>query len=280
MNTNKPINAILLLLTGAALTTLGLLAGQAMSAYSKSDENPVAVTASSVLHYQGRLLDPDTGKIKDDGEYTMLFELYTQEEEGSPIWTETQTATVSKGIFSILLGEVTSLNPTDFNGQDLWLGVTVESDPQMTPRQPLAYVPYAFYANNAGNSNLANNANNADTLGGYSASSFAPASHGHIGLPKAYGYYASSGIQPGSYNVASAAWDNSWDAYRITFNGFNLNPNMVRLVSLEGNAVACQADATIRTSVQGDDLLVYVLNSSGTSIACDFHFIIFGEETR
>ncbi len=58
--------------------------------------------------------------------------------------------TVSKGIFSTLLGDVTAFDLSIFNGQDLWLGINVGADPQMSPRQPLAYVPYAIHADDAG----------------------------------------------------------------------------------------------------------------------------------
>ena len=43
-----------------------------------------------------------------------------------------------------LIGDGTPLDPLFFNGQQLWLGVTVDGDPEATPRQPTLPVPYAM----------------------------------------------------------------------------------------------------------------------------------------
>jgi hypothetical protein len=52
--------------------------------------------------------------------------------------------TDAKGRFSVLLGSNSPLNASDFAGVNRWLGITVESDPQMTPRTRIVAVPYAF----------------------------------------------------------------------------------------------------------------------------------------
>ena len=89
-----------------------------------------AVAVSQALHYQGRLLTPGTREPKPDGSYSMMFQLYNVSTGGAPLWAESKGVAVSNGLFSTLLGDTTPLNPSVFNGQELYLGVTVGSDPE------------------------------------------------------------------------------------------------------------------------------------------------------
>jgi hypothetical protein len=89
----------------------------------------------------------------------MVFRLYTVASGGSNVWSETQSVTVQNGLFSVMLGTSTSLSGVDFN-QTLYLGVTIESDDEMTPRKILGAVPAAFEAGNS------------QTLGGVASTSF------------------------------------------------------------------------------------------------------------
>lgn len=130
------------------------------------------VATTPALNYQGRLLDPVNGQPKADGAYTFTFRIYNTATGGAPLWTETKSVSVNKGLFSTLLGDTTPLDATIFTGQDLYLGVTIGTDPEAAPRQRLAHVAYALYAEKAGNANL---------LNGQGATAFAPATHNHSG---------------------------------------------------------------------------------------------------
>lgn len=106
------------------------------------------------INYQGKLTDTSNVSVAD-GTYNMEFKLYTVSSGGSPVWTETRTSgdkvQVTSGLFSIRLGEVTSLAGVDFN-QPLYLGVNIGGtstpgwDGEMTPRKKLGSVPSAFVA--------------------------------------------------------------------------------------------------------------------------------------
>jgi microcystin-dependent protein len=96
------------------------------------------------INYQGRLLD-SAGDPVVDGSYNIDFGLYTAATLGSPVWTESQTVTTQDGLFSVMLGSVSTLNAVDFN-QTLYLGIDVEADGEMTPRKILGSVPSAFEA--------------------------------------------------------------------------------------------------------------------------------------
>ena len=134
-----------------------------------------------VIQYQGRLLDTVSGQPKPDGAYAFAFRIYATATGGAPLWTESKSITVNKGLFSTLLGEITGLDLALFNGQELYLGVTVGTDPEAAPRQRLAYVAYALHAETAAVAATASQAANADLLGGQAAGAFAPASHTHSG---------------------------------------------------------------------------------------------------
>ncbi|MFM2339788.1 MAG: hypothetical protein RLZZ360_424, partial [Candidatus Parcubacteria bacterium] len=112
---------------------------------------PARAQFNEQINYQGRLLDA-TGSAVVDGTYAMSFRLYTVATSGSAIWTETLSGvnevTVIDGLFSVMLGSTSPLTGVDFN-QTLYLGVTIESDSEMTPRKILGAVPAAFVAKEA-----------------------------------------------------------------------------------------------------------------------------------
>ena len=132
-----------------------------------------------VIAYQGRLLDPVTGQPKVDGAYVMAFNLYPVATGGAPLWTESKSVQANKGLFSTLLGDVAPLTLSIFTGQDLYLGVTVGSDPEAAPRQRIGHVAYAIYAQSAATAANATSAANADLLDGQDATAFATALHQH-----------------------------------------------------------------------------------------------------
>jgi hypothetical protein len=97
------------------------------------------------MSYQGQLTDT-TGNPVPDGDYEMSFALYDAPTGGTALWSEAQTVTVINGIYTVILGQPENeLDPADFVG-DLYLGVTVAPDSEMTPRQPLTSVGYALRA--------------------------------------------------------------------------------------------------------------------------------------
>jgi hypothetical protein len=160
------------------------------------------------IHYQGRLLDPTTGQAKPDGGYQMVFSLYNVESGGAPLWTETKNVAVSRGLFSTLLGDTAALNLGVFDGQDLFLGVSVQGDPEATPRQRLAHVAYAIYAEraaNAANADSATNAANADTLDGQDSSAFALVGHTHSGADIVDGSITTADLADGAVTAAKLA---------------------------------------------------------------------------
>ena len=102
------------------------------------------------INFQGKLVNSD-GTNAADGNYDVVFQIYSVPSAGSPIWTETRTGgnqvAVTGGIFRVSLGSVTTLpGSVDFNTDNLYLGITVGADSKMTPRVQFASVPQAFNA--------------------------------------------------------------------------------------------------------------------------------------
>jgi hypothetical protein len=114
------------------------------------------------INYQGQLKNSSGAPLI--GNYSMVFTIYDAATSGTNLWSETQTVSCDAGLFNVLLGSVTPVSTEVFSGADRWLGVKVESDAEMTPRQKLVSVGNAFQANNA------------DNLGGQPASYYAAAS--------------------------------------------------------------------------------------------------------
>lgn len=102
------------------------------------------------IPFQGKLTNV-SGVSVADGNYDIVFKLYTVSSGGTAIWTGTHTVvngnavTVADGIFDVMLGSGTgnSLSGVNFN-QTLYLGITVESDSEMTPRKTIGVVPQSF----------------------------------------------------------------------------------------------------------------------------------------
>lgn len=117
----------------ATLMTAALLL---LTAVSASTATP------NVMSYQGRLLD-NIGDAVTDGVYSVQFTIYDDPVAGNSKWTETQNVTTSGGLFSVVLGSINPIADSVFNGADRYLGITVEADPELSPRTQLTTSPYA-----------------------------------------------------------------------------------------------------------------------------------------
>jgi hypothetical protein len=100
-----------------------------------------------LINYQALLTDATGNPI--DGSRTIQFKIYPTETAGSEEWSEIHTVTASNGLFSVMLGSFTPIPYTLFDGNDKYLSLKVENDPEMTPRKRLVSVGYAFQTYNA-----------------------------------------------------------------------------------------------------------------------------------
>lgn len=113
------------------------------------------------INYQGYLTDNSGNPV--NGDHTMTFTIYNADSGGTGLWTETQTVSVADGVYNVILGQPgNEINPGDIDG-NLYLGVTVGSDDEMTPRQSITATAFSL------RSALADDAG---TLDGLDASAF------------------------------------------------------------------------------------------------------------
>ncbi len=122
----------------------------------ETDRNSLAITIAFVfclslalnaavpplLSYQGRL--QDSGGNPLDGTYGMTFTIYDAPTGGSILWSESQIdVAVSGGLFATQLGKVNPLPASVFETEDVYLGITVGADPEMSPRQRIVTSAYS-----------------------------------------------------------------------------------------------------------------------------------------
>ena len=89
---------------------------------------------------QGVLTD-SLGNPISSGTFNMEFRLYSEEEGGTAVWTETQSVTVDEGVYSVGLGSVTPIE-LPFDAQ-YWLGISVDGGLELAPRLAFTAAPYA-----------------------------------------------------------------------------------------------------------------------------------------
>src|SRR5262249_41467526 len=99
------------------------------------------------LTQQGRLFHADGTTVT--GAVTMIFKAYSASTGGTALWSETQTVTLDDGYFSVQLSSNTQFPSTLWDGSVRYIGVSINSDPEMTPREQVVSVPYALVANDA-----------------------------------------------------------------------------------------------------------------------------------
>lgn len=120
-----------------------------------------------LINYQGKLTDTNNAPL--EGSHNLTFRIYNAETAGTLLWQETQSVTIQKGIFNVLLGAVTNLNiPFDV---PYFLEIVVGGE-VMSPRQRIASAGYAMRAEKADLATQTDNASNADTVDNQHANSF------------------------------------------------------------------------------------------------------------
>lgn len=126
-------------------TFLGLVAAALLC----PDTRGQVVTPPNTIHYQARLTQ---GSQPLDGPVVVTFKLYSQPVGGTELYSETQIAEATAGLFDARIGASTPIPPSLFTqNQNLFLGVAVNGDPESVPRYELSSTPFAIRAASAAN---------------------------------------------------------------------------------------------------------------------------------
>ena len=158
---------------------------------------------SSYIPIQGRLTDAGGSPL--NGTYSLTFRLYDVFTGGTALCADTRSVTVENGLFSKYMAA--SSCPID--GRQLYFSVEVEDDGEMTPRQYVDNVPYAWslrpgalvkYAL-SGDSSILHVENSGSGVGVFAASATGPALKlGGSGIVQSaaptYLWISGSGVRP------------------------------------------------------------------------------------
>jgi hypothetical protein len=132
-----------------AIVGVAILAALALTRASASPQTGVDAS-NNTLPFQGRLTTSTGAPVT--ASLPMTFRLYAAPSGGAALWQEvrgpgiTQTVAVVDGVFTVLLGEVTPLPAALTANPNLWLGITIANDPEMTPRTPIGSAVFALQA--------------------------------------------------------------------------------------------------------------------------------------
>ncbi len=223
---------------------------------------PAAQAAEGISHtinYQGKLMD-STGNLVADGNYNMAFVIYDAASVGNQLWsasttnglptgtTSTISVTVTSGLFSVLLGDVSNgqvaFPDSLFNNDSLYLGVTIGADSEMLPRKRLSSVPYSY---------------NSEMLQGQYASSTVAATGGDL-----------FALHQGSADSASSA---RTALYIETKGTSNLNDFLIRASNSASDVFTINREGNVTTTgnlvVDGSTKLNSTLAVSATSSLAD-----------
>jgi len=97
------------------------------------------------ISYQGRMTD--AGGAAVDTIVDITLQIYDDETATNLLWSETHVAVpVHQGLFQLMLGDITPIPDTVFNGDLRWLGFQIDAGPLSTPLTMLGSVPYAVGA--------------------------------------------------------------------------------------------------------------------------------------
>lgn len=215
------------------------------------------------IGYQG-FLKTASGNPVANGNYDMVFTIYSVSSGGTALWTGTHTATngnpvaVTNGSFHTYLGSGTGNTMTvNFTQDEYYLGITVGSDVEMTPRQRIGAVPQAF---------------NADTLGGLNSSSFITSLAAPSGSSANAGSIANSiltlsladGTNPGlvSTGAQTLAGDKTLSGNTALSGTLSITGNQTNTANLTINGNTTLGDATtdrltINSQLLGANALVF-----------------------
>ncbi|MFA6391164.1 MAG: hypothetical protein WCW66_00230 [Patescibacteria group bacterium] len=124
----------------------------------------VAVAALAAVpaqvSYQGQLTNAGAPA---SGELVFAFRIFDQNTAGSLLWSDTDTLTVTNGLFDAYLGSNTPLPKEIFTGAALWLEIDVAGE-TLEPRQQIVTVPYAFRSAMSDTAIVALNASGGESL--------------------------------------------------------------------------------------------------------------------
>ncbi len=129
---------LLILVLGMGAWMVGLARAQDTVPPREVEDPNIPLSSSNFIPIQGQLTDASGTPL--NGTYTITFRIYDQYTEGTPLCEEVKLLTLEDGLFSTYMYG----GDCSIDGRQLYLGVEVGSDGEMTPRQFIDNVPVAW----------------------------------------------------------------------------------------------------------------------------------------
>lgn len=119
--------------------TIGETAATTDQAEEPLEAAGVSATMSDIIPFQGRLTN--SAGVPLNGTYSIRLALYDVSTGGTALCSDTDNVAVTNGLFTFYMN---FCDPIDTDGsKQLYLGIKVESDAEMTPRQAVYPAPFA-----------------------------------------------------------------------------------------------------------------------------------------
>ncbi len=133
----KRVRWFMVLVVALALSMQFTLS-QAQEAGPGSGEVVIQADTGGFVPVQGKLTDSSGNPLS--GDYSIAVRLYNTASGGTALCSVLETVTISNGLFTLLV----PCGRAQIDGQQLYAGIQVGSDAEMTPRLPIYPAPYAF----------------------------------------------------------------------------------------------------------------------------------------
>ena len=179
----------------------------------------MAAPVNQSITYQGTLMNSAGNPLT--GTYTVIFSLYEVSSGGSALAMDKHAVQSSDGLFTTQI----AFNQNLYDGQGLWLGISIGADPEMTPRQEIRPVPYALslrpgaIIRGSGTTPILTVSRDGDSGNGINVTTSGRTSHGVNALTSGYysnGVYALTSGYSSHGVYASTTNSNSYGLYAKT----------------------------------------------------------------
>jgi hypothetical protein len=105
---------------------------------------PARAEVPHLINYQGSITGP-SGPVT--GNHDLTFRIYGDSLLIVSWWTEVhEDVPIDYGLFNVILGRYNDIPDSLLDNEELWIGITVDSDPEIAPRMRMTSVPWALRA--------------------------------------------------------------------------------------------------------------------------------------
>jgi hypothetical protein len=230
----------------------------ALAQSTVSMPNVTNADAPRHINYQGQVFNPNGGAPYANATLNFSFRLYNNPAGTNQVYREDKNITTNAdGFFNTKIGDTAPFTDDPFNifnGQELYLRIFIQGE-ELSPLQPITYVPYAFWADHA------------HSLDDYDADDF----------PKlvAFGVVNDDGSEASGENFDS---DREEVANEIVYviDLVNADHSIFEYTTIV--TPACNRPVIVGVGTTGNDLVVDMWDDDGNRTQCRFEFMVLTDD--